>query len=72
MVKYKMIFTYFSRNYFEQDVILMNESKFAKLDPEQIQELQQLEEKLEVTLLAYDQSINESFNQQNKSVESID
>ncbi|MFP3919604.1 uroporphyrinogen-III decarboxylase [Lysinibacillus telephonicus] len=50
----------------------MNESKFAKLDPEQVQELQQLEEKLEVTLLAYDQSINESFNQQNKSVESLD
>lgn len=48
----------------------MKNPKFAELDQEQIQELKQLEEKLEVTLLAYDQSINESYNLQNK--DSID
>ncbi|QCR31096.1 uroporphyrinogen-III decarboxylase [Lysinibacillus sp. SGAir0095] len=49
----------------------MNKSKFAMLDQEQIQELKQLEEKLEVTLLAYDQSINENNHLQNQNEDSI-
>lgn len=49
----------------------MKNSKFAVLDQEQIQELKQLEEKLEVTLLAYDPSINEIDNLQNKNEDSI-
>ena len=31
----------------------MEESKYAQLDPEQLDELNRLEEKLEVTLIAY-------------------
>lgn len=32
----------------------MKDSKFAELDPEQLQELNELEDKLGVTLIAYD------------------
>jgi hypothetical protein len=38
----------------------MDESKFANLDQEQLQELNELEAKLGVTLVAYEMS--ESFN----------
>lgn len=31
----------------------MEESKYAQLEPKQLEELNQLEEKLEVTLIAY-------------------
>ncbi|MEI4771477.1 hypothetical protein WAX74_17765 [Psychrobacillus sp. FJAT-51614] len=44
----------------------MNESKFAELDREQLQELNELEEKLGVTLIAYDTATtgNSSSSQQ--------
>lgn len=49
----------------------MKNSKFAVLDQKQIQEIKQLEEKLEVTLLAYDQSVNEGNNVQNQNEDSV-
>lgn len=36
-----------------KDVFFMEESKYAQLEPKQLEELNQLEEKLEVTLIAY-------------------
>ncbi len=41
----------------------MEESKYAQLEPEQLKELYQLEEKLEVTLIAYKNSVNDFTNQ---------
>ena len=38
----------------------MNETKFAELDREQLQELNELEEKLGVTLIAYDTATTSS------------
>ncbi|MEK4628731.1 MAG: hypothetical protein ABS944_14460 [Solibacillus sp.] len=46
-------------------------SKFAHLVPEQIKEIQQLEEKLEVTLLAYDIFSNENHGQQENNSDAI-
>ena len=40
-------------------MIFLKEKKFADLNQEQINEVIQLEEKLQVTLLAYDHFINE-------------
>ncbi|WP_342599153.1 hypothetical protein MHB48_17445 [Psychrobacillus sp. FSL H8-0483] len=41
----------------------MEESKIAHLDVEQLQELKELEDRLGVTLIAYDISINSSSSE---------
>ncbi|WP_208651349.1 hypothetical protein [Ureibacillus thermophilus] len=41
----------------------MGESKYAELNEEQLKEIKRLEEKLNVTLIAYENSILESQNQ---------
>lgn len=46
----------------------LDKTKFANLSPEEINELKNLEEKLEVTLLAYDHfAIQEQPHQENNS-----
>lgn len=45
------------------DVIYLEEAKFAELNDEQLKEIKQLEEKLDITLIAYDSSVLESQNQ---------
>ena len=47
-----------------RDVIHMLKNKFASLEPEQLTELKNLEEKLEVTLIAYDHFATEQQPQQ--------
>ena len=41
----------------------MEEKKFAELNHVQLKEIKQLEEKLDVTLIAYDSSVLENKNQ---------
>lgn len=41
---------------------LLEETKFAELNDEQLKEIKQLEEKLDLTLIAYDSSAIESQN----------
>ena len=43
----------------------MGETKVAQLKHEQINEIKQLEEKLDVTLIAYDLSTTNGYTQQN-------
>lgn len=40
----------------------MEETKFAELNQEQLKEIKQLEDKLEVTLIAYDNTVLENQN----------
>ncbi|MER1985947.1 MAG: uroporphyrinogen-III decarboxylase [Solibacillus sp.] len=49
----------------------MVKTKFANLEPEQLKELKNLEEKLEVTLLAYDHFATEEQSQQENSSDVI-
>ena len=54
-----------------KDVFFMEESKYAQLEPEQLKELNQLEEKLEVTLIAYKTSKVNDFTNQKQDETSI-
>ena len=49
----------------------MEESKYAQLEPEQLKELNLLEEKLEVTLIAYKNSKTNDFTNQNQDETTI-
>lgn len=46
-------------------MIILGETKFAELNDEQLKEIKQLEEKLNITLIAYDSSALESQNSHN-------
>ena len=43
-------------------MIILEETKFAELNHEQLKEIKSLEDKLDVTLIAYDSSVLESQN----------
>ncbi|MCP1143700.1 hypothetical protein [Lysinibacillus endophyticus] len=47
----------------------MEETKFAELNQEQLKEIKQLEDKLEVTLIAYDNAVLENQNSFGKTLE---
>lgn len=47
-------------------VFFMGESKYAQLEPEQLLELNQLEEKFEVTLIAFNTSKVNDFTKNNQ------
>lgn len=52
-------------------MIYLVKSKFAKLEPAQLEELIKLEEKLEVTLLAYDHFVTEEQSQESNNTNTI-
>ncbi|MCP1144442.1 hypothetical protein [Lysinibacillus endophyticus] len=45
----------------------MEKTKFADLNEQQLKEIKQLEEKLDVTLIAYDSSVLDDQNQFDKA-----
>lgn len=49
----------------------MEQTKFAELNHEQLKEVKQLEEKLDVTLIAYDSSVLVNQNQFGNTPDSI-
>ena len=61
--KYKSQEVSYTEKYtLKKEGIILEETKFAELNQEQLKEIKQLEEKLEVTLIAYDNAVLENQN----------